>query len=155
MAQIAIPINSEIIGELFLRKGPKTDLSSWIENIIEDYIDRTADDSGWSEEYYDYLSEQNVSDEFGDPNDGYHWNPLFLPNGTSIYMIYKGEKSLAKVKFGKIHFNDETYSPSEFARTIAQGTSRNAWRDLYIKRPKDTEYALAYSLRILTKRGGL
>ena len=153
MSQISIPISSELIGELILRKGPKTDVSTWIENIVEDYLNRTSDDGGWSEEYYDYRAEQQVSEEYGDPKDGYHWHPLFLPNGTSIYMIYYGEKSYAKVKFGKIHFKEKTYSPSELSRTIANKTSRNAWRDLYIKRPKDSEWTKAEILRDLKNRG--
>jgi len=42
---------------------------------------------------------------------------------------------------GKIH------SPLELARVIAGGTSRNAWHDLFIKRPWDSEWTLADHLR--------
>lgn len=147
MTKIAIPINSQLIGEMFLRGGPKSNISDWIENIIESYLDRTADDGGWEDAYYDYIVNENSNEEFGDPRDGYRWGSLFLPNGTKIYMIYKNEKSQAVVKFSKIYFNNETYSPSQFAKAVASNTIRNAWRDLYIKRPQDIEWTLADSLR--------
>lgn len=150
MPNIAIPIDSEIIGEMFLRAGPKTDISDWIENVVRDYLERTADDE-WSNAYYAYRESQadskNFVEEFGDPKGGYHWAPLFLPNGTLIRMEYKKEISNAAVKNNKIGFNGENYSPSELARVIASGTSRNAWRDLLIKRPGDTDWCLADDLR--------
>lgn len=151
MPYIAIPIDSEIIGELYLRKGsPNIDVASWIENIVRDYLERTADDD-WSEAYYAYRERQAGSEdfaaEFGDPKGGYHWTPLFLPNGTLIRMEYKKETSQAAVKNNKIDFNGECYSPSELARIIAAGTTRNAWRDLLIKRPGDTDWLLADELR--------
>jgi hypothetical protein len=147
MTKIPIPIDSELVGELFLRRGPKADISGWIEHVLQDYLDRTSNDDGWNEEYYDYLNKEVSQEEFGDPKDGCRWNPLFLPNGTQIYMLYKQEKSHAVVKFGKIHFNNKTYSPSELASAVAGNTKRNAWRDLYIKRPEDSEWSLADLLR--------
>lgn len=152
MSYIAIPIDSEIIGELYLRKGsPNVDVASWIENVVRDYLERTADEGWWSEAYYAYREHQagpeDFAAEFGDPKGGYHWAPLFLPNGTLIRMEYKKEISQATVKNNKIDFNGDSYSPSELARIIAAGTTRNAWRDLLIKRPGDTDWLLADELR--------
>jgi hypothetical protein len=148
---ISIPINSELIGELYLRAGPQANIAGWIETVLSDYLDRTAEDSNWSEEFYNYrkrqLSQENFIKEFGPPAEGYHWTVLFLPNGTSICMEYKREKFYAKVKFGKIDFNGKTFSPSELACHIANGTSRNAWRDLLIKRPGEHDWTLADDLR--------
>ena len=150
MPTVAIPIDSEIIGELFLRAGPKADISDWIENVVRDYLERTADDQ-WSDAYYAYREQQTgVEDfvaEFGDPKGGYHWAPLFLPNGTLIRMDYKKDVFNAAVRNNKIEFKGECFSPSELARIIASGPSRNAWRDLLIKRPGDTEWQLADDLR--------
>jgi len=152
MPTLAIPINSEIIGELYLRVGsPKVDITNWIENVVRDYLDRTAADGNWSDAYYDYIERQAGSEdfvnEFGDAKGGYHWAPLFLPNGTLIRMEYKKKVSLAAVKHNTIEFNGVSYSPSELARNIANGTNRNAWRDLLIKRPGDTDWCLADELR--------
>ena len=150
MAKLAVPIDSEIIGELFLRAGPTVDVGDWIENVVRDYLERTADDE-WSDAYYAYREQQagakDFAAEFGDPKGGYHWAPLYLPNGTLIRMEYKKEVFNAVVKHNKIYFEGDTYSPSELAGTIASGTNRNAWRDLLIKRPGDTDWALAYDLR--------
>jgi hypothetical protein len=152
MSTLATPIDSEIIGELYLRAGsPTVDITNWIENVVRDYLDRTADDGNWSEAYYAHIERQagseNFVEEFGDPKGGYHWAPLFLPNGTLIRMVYKKETLNAAVKNNKIDFNGENYSPSELARSIANGTNRNAWRDLLIKRPTDTDWCLADDLR--------
>jgi hypothetical protein len=157
MSTLSIPIDSEIIGELYLRAGtPEIDTAGWIETIVRDYLERTSQDGNWSDAYYDYLERQAGSKdfvkEFGDPKGGYHWAPLFLPNGTLIRMEYKKEISQAAVRNNKIDFNGENYSPSELARFIAKGkndkgTNRNAWRDLLIKRPSDSDWCLADELR--------
>lgn len=146
MNKIAIPIDSEIIGELFLRSGPKVDVSGWIENIIMDYLERTQSDDGWREEYYEYVEKQLSYKEYGNPSEGYQWKQLFLPNGTKIFMTFKQKKHQAIVKHGAFIFDGITGSPSEFANKVA-GHRRNAWRDLYIKRPKDVELVLADRLR--------
>lgn len=151
MSQIAVLIDSKIIGELFLRMGPNAEIGGVIEYVVQDYLDRTADDE-WSEAYCAYRESQadseNFIEEFGDPKGGYHWAPLFLPNGTLIRMEYKKEVFHAAVKNNKIEFNGNNYSPSELARCIASGTNRNAWRDLLIKRPRiDTNWCLADELR--------
>jgi len=156
MSTIAVPIDSQIVGELFLRKGPAADIRNWIENVLWDYLDRTAEDGEWSEAYHEYreglLDNESFAAQFGNREGGYHWAPLFLPNGTQIRMQYKRKTFNATVKFDKIDYDGQSYSPSELARAIAvgnkgTGTSRNAWRDLFIKRPSDSEWALADVLR--------
>lgn len=150
MSKIAIPINSEIIGEMFLRVGPSANITDWIENVVRDYLERTAADD-WSEAYNSYrdsmVAPNAFAEEFGDPKGGYHWAPLFLPNGTLIRMEYKKQVSQAAVKKNKIDFDGANYSPSEFSSFVAAGTNRNAWRDLLIKLPGKTEWVLAEQLR--------
>lgn len=148
--KICVPIDSAIVGELFLRGGPKAGISSWIEFVVQDYLDRTANDE-WSESYEVYRESQIVEEDFeskfGNRKEGYHWAPLFLPNGTSISMEYKRATFYATVKFGKIEYKGGNYTPSELARVIANNTNRNAWRDLLVKRPGDSEWTLADDLR--------
>lgn len=152
MLQIAIPLDSEIIGEMFLRVGPAVDISNWIENVVRDYLERTADDADkWSDAYNAYRVSQaapnDFAAEFGDPKGGYHWAPLFLPNGTLIRMEYKKKVTQAVVKHNKIDLDGASYSPSELASFIAADTNRNAWRDLLIKLPGRTDWCLAEQLR--------
>jgi hypothetical protein len=150
MATIAIGIDSTLIGELFLRLGPKADVAGTIEDVVQDFLDRTADGESWSEAYYQFrqsaADSSRLAKEFGDSQQGYHWAPVFLPNGTLIRMEYKRETFHTTVKFGKIEYKGENYSPSEFACTVA-GNTRNAWRDLMIKRPGDSRWIPANELR--------
>jgi hypothetical protein len=150
MPSIAIPIDSTLIGELFLRRGPSVDVGDWVENVLRGYLERTADDD-WSDAYNAFRESQTTSNdfaaEFGDPQGGYHWAPLFLPNGTLIRMEYKKRVSQAAVKHNKIEFNGASYSPSELASVIAAGTNRNAWRDLLIKLPGSNDWCAAGQLR--------
>jgi hypothetical protein len=151
MPTLSVPLNAELIGELFLRRGhPKVDVASWIENVLSDYLDRTANDD-WSEAYgswrADTESTGDFAAEFGDPKGGYRWEPLFMPNGTLIRMSYKRQIHQATVRFDRIEFDGQSYTPSELASRIAAGTNRNAWRDLLIKRPNDADWCLADELR--------
>lgn len=77
---------------------------------------------------------------------GYQWKSLFLPNGTRIRMQYKGSYFYAKVEGDKIIYNEKPTSPAQLVNTIT-GTSRNAWRDLWIKRPEDMEWKSADACR--------
>ncbi|SFO12295.1 hypothetical protein [Nitrosospira briensis] len=77
---------------------------------------------------------------------GYQWKNLFLPQGTQIRMQYKGAYSYARVEDDQIVYRGKSISPGSLANTIA-GTSRNAWRDLWIKRPQDKEWKLADECR--------
>ena len=81
---------------------------------------------------------------------GYLWKneaaDLFLPHGTDIRMRYKGTDHFAKVAGDEIFYKERPYTPARLANAITQ-TSRNAWRDLWIKFPGDDDWRLAYDLR--------
>lgn len=148
--KIGISIDSEIVGEMFLRQGPKTDIANWIENVVWDYLERTADDEQlWSEAYYDYRAQQAgeaISLRLRRPQGGYHW--LVIPPEWHLdpHGVQAGN-GFRDGQVRKIDYEGNSYSPSEFARVVANNTSRNAWRDLLIKRPGDTEWTLADDLR--------
>lgn len=82
---------------------------------------------------------------------GYQWKNLFLPNGTQIRMQYKGKSFYAKVDRDEIIYDGKSYSPGRLANTIA-GTSRSAWRDLWIKRPEDKDWKSAEECRLEDKK---
>ena len=84
---------------------------------------------------------------------GYQWKNLFLSDGTQIRMQYKGAYSYAKVEGDEIIYKGQTISPSNLANSIT-GSSRNAWRDLWIKRPNDKEWKLAGDCRMESKELG-
>ncbi|NLE90301.1 MAG: hypothetical protein GX602_05150 [Dehalococcoidales bacterium] len=149
--RISVPISAEIVYEMLLRSGPEADISAWIEDILFNYLDSTSANDGWNDAYYEYLErktgESDFKTKYGDATKGYRWQDIDLPNGTQLYMEYKKKKYYASVQFEKIIYEGETFSPSELARKIANGTSRNAWRDIYIKRPEDKDWKLADILR--------
>lgn len=137
MSKISISIDSQLIGELFLRLGrADVDVNQIVEDVLTDFLERTMQDGPWADVYYEWVEKKSGNDlnSCGDPKLGYSWGSVFLPNGTKIRMDYKGTTHHAEVKFQNIYYKDEVYSPSELASKIAAGTSRNAWRDLMIKR---------------------
>ena len=83
---------------------------------------------------------------------GYHWKPLFLPPGTKVRMTYKGGTFHVAVDGDDFIYDGKKMSPSEFAKTVAAGTARNAWRDLWLKRPTDRDFRLADDVRRSTDK---
>ncbi|MCH8322636.1 MAG: hypothetical protein IIB64_06125 [Proteobacteria bacterium] len=150
MPTVFIP--DEIYNAFILRSGKSVDVEGWIQNIVEDFLDRTKFDGAiWPIEYLDEVEGKEAKEwekKYGDPEKGFQWKALFLPNGTLIKMPYKDQDFIAEVRHQFIHFAGKTYnSPSLLASRIASSTSRNAWRDFYIKRPKDDKFAPASFLR--------
>ncbi|MYN19161.1 hypothetical protein GTP81_20625 [Rugamonas sp. FT107W] len=77
---------------------------------------------------------------------GYQWKTLFLPEGTVLKSWSYGENNYALVEGDQIIHNGRAVSPNEFAQSFARST-RNAWRDLSVRRPGDKTYKSAYRLR--------
>lgn len=152
-SKLAVPLDSSLVGELFLRVGTDVDVTAWIENVLADYLERTCDDDGWREEYYSHVTTERgrraQGHEFGDPTEGYVWQSVFLLNGTRLRMTFKRQQHFAIVKHCSLDFEGSAFaSPSELASHIAGGTSRNAWRDFWVKRPSDPQFIPADSLRM-------
>jgi hypothetical protein len=131
---ISVPISTEQFLELadFLKSsGDPRDPVDMVGVAITYWLDNAS----WKPEL---LSESDTK--------GYQWKTLFLPDGTQIRMQYKGSYSYAKVEGDELIYGGKSISPASLANTIA-GSSRNAWRDLWIKRPADKEWKLADECR--------
>lgn len=109
---------------------------------VADAIDYWMDNADWKPE----LLRQSTGR-------GYQWKSLFLPDGTEVRMQYKGQYRYAKVEGDLLLFEGEPTTPGSLANTIAGG-SRNAWRDLWVKRPNDAEWRLADDLRVTDPSAG-
>ena len=133
-SQICIPVFTSQFVELvhFLKRNG--DPSDPVQ-VVSKAIDYWMDNASWKP---DLLAASSAR--------GYQWKTLFLPEGTEIRMQYKGTYSYAKVEGDNIVFKGDLISPAAMANTIAGG-SRNAWRDLWIKRPADREWRLADDCR--------
>ena len=131
---IAVPVETDQFLELanFLRANndPRDPV-----HVVWNAIDYWMDNASWKPELLSVSSAR-----------GYQWKGLFLPEGTEVRMQYKGAYSYAKVEGDELIFDGKPISPSSLANTIT-GTSRNAWRDLWIKRPNDQEWKLADDCR--------
>lgn len=90
--------------------------------------------------------------DLGSKGRGYRWKELFLPHGTEARFRYKGRYHYAVVEGDEFRSGEDATSPSQFANTVAN-SSRNAWRDIEVKRPGDREWRLAQSLRAGGKDG--
>ena len=134
--QISVPIPTGQFLELvdFLREqGDDRDPVA----AVSDAVDYWLNNAGWKPEL---VSRPNPDSR------GYSWKSLFLPHGTEIRMRYKGEYHYATVNGDEVLYEGNPVTPAVLANTITQ-SSRNAWRDLWIKRPGDREWNLAEDLR--------
>ena len=137
---ISVPVRTDRFVQLvdFLReKGSDRDPVAAVDSAIEYWIDN----AGWKAE--DLLPEVFERKNFL----GYMWKALLLPPGTKVRMTYKGETYHAAVEGDDFIYKGRKMTASEFANTVAEGTARNAWRDLWIKRPRDRDFRLADDLR--------
>lgn len=149
---VFVPLPSEIYNEFVLRFGDATkDVAGTIEYVLSDYLERTKDEAYWGTEYLAKRDAARMLEEipnnYGALDKGYQWLIVFLPNGTKLKMAYKGRDYYAEVAHEKIMYQGEAFSPSGLANRIASGTRRNAWRDFWIKRPRDKGWLLANDLR--------
>jgi hypothetical protein len=95
-----------------------------------------------------WLAEQAKLRPGSDPGGGrgYQWKSLFLPEGTVLRSWSYGEHNYARVEGDQIIHDGRAVSPNRFAQMFAQST-RNAWNDLYVRRPSDKQFKLACRLR--------
>ena len=95
-----------------------------------------------------WLREQSKLSAGSDPTSvrGYQWKTLFLPDGTELRSWSYGEHNYARVVGDEIIHKGKAVSPNQFAQSFAR-SFRNAWTDLYIRRPEDKQFKLADRLR--------
>ncbi|MRV73830.1 hypothetical protein GJ700_19135 [Duganella sp. FT92W] len=104
-------------------------------------VDRATTEALWA-----WLFAQSGEAPTGPAMRGYQWKMLFLPEGTCLRSWSHGEHNYARVVGDSIIHDGRSVTPNQFARSF-ECTVRNAWRDLYIKRPEDKKWQLASRLR--------
>lgn len=137
MSTINVPIDTGLFIELvdFLREnGSDRDPVDTVSLAINYWIDNAS----WKKE--------DLMPEIFDVEKGYLWKELFLPHGTAVRMRYKNQYYYAVIKGDEFIYDNESISPSLFANKVT-ASSRNAWRDLELKRPKDRHWMPAERLR--------
>jgi hypothetical protein len=133
MAEIAVPVSTSTFLRLaaFLKQGGSSvDPADMVEAAIEYWMDNAE----WKPEL------------LPDDSRGYMWKSVFLPAGTMVRIKYEGSYTYAKIEGDYLMYNGEQVSPNQFALKVT-GSARDAWRDLWVKRPSDPDYQLADDLR--------
>ncbi|WP_395399221.1 hypothetical protein ACHMW6_19925 [Pseudoduganella sp. UC29_106] len=80
------------------------------------------------------------------PLTGYQWKCLFLPTGTRLRMRCAEQLFYAEIVGDEIVFRGRAVSPRQMV-TAAAGEPRNAWRDLWVRRPQDHAWTQADAMR--------
>lgn len=147
---VYVPLRADLFAEL-IRQSGRSNVSGYVESQIQAFLERAKrDHSLWSAECFE-LQIQDTNQEFtkmfGNRSRGYQWKELFIPNGSQIRMFYSGKAHFAYIQNEKLWFGKQEVSPSRFASIVANGTSRNAWRDIYILFPGEKAWKYADNLR--------
>jgi hypothetical protein len=82
----------------------------------------------------------------GEATEFFRWKNVSLPEGTLLYFNHQGTKHMAAIVGATFTHEGKATSPSEFVNKIS-GATRNAWRDIWIKRPNDSSWVAAQDLR--------
>jgi hypothetical protein len=126
---VAVPLPHDLYAQL--AKRYPAGVSSVLEHVVQDFLDRTAED---------------FAAKYARP--GVQWDALFLPDGTQIRTKYFGKYPIAEIADGQIMWDGERYpSMSQLARAMRGDTSNNAWVTLEVKRPTDADWIRADRLR--------
>lgn len=124
---VAVPISTSLYSTLAARFPNR--VSTLIENVVSDFLDRTAEDTDTTQE-------------------GIYWEALFLPSGTQVRTKYFGEYKVAHIDGESIVWNGETFpSLARLTNKMRGDTANNAWRELEVKRPSDKAWIPAQALR--------
>lgn len=77
---------------------------------------------------------------------GYQWKCLFLAHGSELRFFHDGRFHYAEVRDDLLVHNNRPVSPRQFMLDII-GEPRNAWHELWVRRPSDARWRLAFVLR--------
>jgi hypothetical protein len=130
---IAVPVNTSTFLDLASFLKSERDVRGPTE-IVEVAIRYWLDNASWKPEFIDKKRR------------GYRWKSLFLPDGTKVRMRYRSQYFYAEIVGDDFIWKGTASSPSQFANGVTS-TSRNAWKDIEVMRPDDSEWYLADGLR--------
>jgi hypothetical protein len=124
------------------RGFPDDDFATYFEERAYDLAEKYAPEvvEGWKA-----LEEQAIASAIAE-RQPLIWKDISVPTGSEVRMTYGGKVHFARVKGGKVHDDDGDFSPSQWAAKVA-GHARNAWRDVWFKRPGANHWELAEALR--------
>ena len=77
---------------------------------------------------------------------GYQWKCLFLAHGSELRFFHDGQFHYAEVRDDLLVHNNRPVSPRQFMLGVI-GEPRNAWHELWVRRPSDARWKLTSVLR--------
>jgi hypothetical protein len=86
-----------------------------------------------------------------EPEAGYQWKELFLPEGTLLRTTFNSHTTHAEVQGDRILCNDQALSPSQFANQLSGG-GRNAWKVIWLRFPRSHVWKRAIHFRTEIRR---
>ena len=126
-----VPLKNDLLLKLIDRY--KENYPVAIDDVIEDFLERTADDH---------------AAVAGFREGGYVWDQVELPAGTQLRTRYFDRWQVATLRDGQFHYNNKIYkSPAKLCNAMRGNKSTNAWLMLQIKRPQDIEFRKAEKFR--------
>jgi hypothetical protein len=144
MGTIAVHVRNELIAKIFMRSEGTADPADLIDRLLTEHLDSTQHEKTLS--IANAVSDKFLID-FGDPAAGFNWQGVFLPNSTRLRIHYKREEFQAEVRHQQVYYDGKACSPSQFVSRAANNTNRNAWNDVWVKRPTDGDWVFANDLR--------
>ena len=126
-----VPLKNDLLLRLIDRY--KENYPVAIDDVIEDFLERTASD------------QEGIA---GFREGGYIWDQIELPPATELRTRYFNEWQIAVLRGGKFYFNEVAYdSPAKVCNAMRGNKSTNAWMMLEIKRPQDIGFRKAEKFR--------
>jgi len=151
---ISIPFPKSLYDMIVIRSGGKLDPVQIAADQVEFFIERNSQEGDfWTDAGLEaFAEEERIRNSGAGEHDllgGHLWKPVWMPTKTTLRMVYKGTSHYAEVRGDKIQGDDRKFdSVSQWVRHVAGGTSRNAWLDVWIRRPgRDQDYRSADDLR--------
>jgi hypothetical protein len=133
---VFVPFPIRLYRELLDRHSTRA--NAVIENVVEDFLDRTAE------------STPRTAKNRGA---GMFWEALFLPEKTRLRTKHLSQYKYADVKGDKVLYDGKSFSSVAQATNKMRGnTQNNAWKVLEVLLPNDSQWVHASRLR---KKGGL
>ena len=127
-----VPLKNDLLLRLIDRY--KENYPVAIDDVIEDFLERTAEDH-----------ETRPDAREG----GYIWDQVELPEGTELRTRYFDEWQVATLKKGRFYYKNKAYkSPAKVCNAMRGNKTANAWMMLQIKRPQDIEFRKAEKFRL-------
>ncbi len=126
-----VPLKNDLLLKLIDRY--KENYPVAIDDVIEDFLERTAED---------HEARPDVREG------GYIWDQLELPEGTQLRTRYFDEWQVATLKKGRFYYKNKAFkSPAKVCNAMRGNKSTNAWMMLQIKRPQDIDFRKAEKFR--------